>query len=119
MNLVLQVKTESELEKTYSLVSGILEMAAVMSDPQKARNHIIKELEKLSRSLDISTSNGRRSDGKISIICKSECLPFVNLQFEPEASVFISVGVLKTLPLPTAKCHMFHWEKDNFGNAQN
>ncbi|XP_024145474.1 phosphoinositide 3-kinase regulatory subunit 5 [Oryzias melastigma] len=81
----LQVKTESELEKTYSLVSGILEMAAVMSDPQKARNHIIKELEKLSRSLDISTSNGRRSD-----------------------------GVLKTLPLPTAKCHMFHWEKDNF-----
>ncbi|RVE76481.1 hypothetical protein OJAV_G00008580 [Oryzias javanicus] len=81
----LQVKTESELEKTYSLVSGILEMAAVISDPQKARNHIIKELEKLSRSLDISTSNGRKSD-----------------------------GVLKTLPLPTAKCHMFHWEKDNF-----
>ncbi|XP_011472108.1 phosphoinositide 3-kinase regulatory subunit 5 isoform X2 [Oryzias latipes] len=81
----LQAKTESELANTYSLMSGILEMAAVMSDPQKARNHIIKELEELSRSLEISASNGRSSD-----------------------------GVLKTLPLPTAKCYMFHWEKDNF-----
>lgn len=24
-------------------------------------------------------------------------------------------GMLQTLPLPTAKCYMFHWEKDNFG----
>lgn len=23
--------------------------------------------------------------------------------------------MLQTLPLPTAKCYMFHWEKDNFG----
>uniref|UniRef100_A0A673D0Y7 Phosphoinositide 3-kinase regulatory subunit 5 n=1 Tax=Sphaeramia orbicularis TaxID=375764 RepID=A0A673D0Y7_9TELE len=25
------------------------------------------------------------------------------------------LGMLQTLPLPTAKCYMFHWEKDNFG----
>uniref|UniRef100_A0A3B3ZUG6 Phosphoinositide 3-kinase regulatory subunit 5 n=1 Tax=Periophthalmus magnuspinnatus TaxID=409849 RepID=A0A3B3ZUG6_9GOBI len=31
-------------------------------------------------------------------------------------SCFFS-GMLQTLPLPTAKCHMFYWEKDNFGNA--
>lgn len=82
----MQAKTESELANTYSLMSGILEMAAVMSDPQKARNHIIKELEELSRSLEISASNGRSSDGKLSAIYKSES--FINLQFEPEASVF-------------------------------
>lgn len=25
--------------------------------------------------------------------------------------------MLQTLPLPTAKCYMFHWEKDNFGKV--
>uniref|UniRef100_A0AAQ5YR50 Phosphoinositide 3-kinase regulatory subunit 5 n=1 Tax=Amphiprion ocellaris TaxID=80972 RepID=A0AAQ5YR50_AMPOC len=28
-------------------------------------------------------------------------------------------GMLQTLPVPTAKCHMFHWETDNFGNVFN
>lgn len=26
-------------------------------------------------------------------------------------------GMLQTLPLPTAKCYMFRWEKDNFGKV--
>lgn len=26
--------------------------------------------------------------------------------------------MLQTLPLPIAKCYMFHWEKDNFGSVQ-
>uniref|UniRef100_A0AAQ4R8T3 Phosphoinositide 3-kinase regulatory subunit 5 n=1 Tax=Gasterosteus aculeatus aculeatus TaxID=481459 RepID=A0AAQ4R8T3_GASAC len=26
-------------------------------------------------------------------------------------------GMLQTLPLPTAKCYMFHWETDNFGKV--
>uniref|UniRef100_A0A674E766 Phosphoinositide 3-kinase regulatory subunit 5 n=1 Tax=Salmo trutta TaxID=8032 RepID=A0A674E766_SALTR len=28
-----------------------------------------------------------------------------------------SNGMLQTLPLPTAKCYMFHWDKDNFGKG--
>uniref|UniRef100_A0A8C7F294 Phosphoinositide 3-kinase regulatory subunit 5 n=1 Tax=Oncorhynchus kisutch TaxID=8019 RepID=A0A8C7F294_ONCKI len=27
------------------------------------------------------------------------------------------LGMLQTLPLPTAKCYMFHWDKDNFGKG--
>uniref|UniRef100_A0A3Q4GDT5 Phosphoinositide 3-kinase regulatory subunit 5 n=1 Tax=Neolamprologus brichardi TaxID=32507 RepID=A0A3Q4GDT5_NEOBR len=38
----------------------------------------------------IPASNGRKSDGKAGF------------------------GMLQTLPLPTAKCYMFNWEKDNF-----
>lgn len=29
----------------------------------------------------------------------------------------LSLGMLQTLPLPTAKCYMFHWDKDNFGKG--
>uniref|UniRef100_A0A8C6SXV8 Phosphoinositide 3-kinase regulatory subunit 5 n=1 Tax=Neogobius melanostomus TaxID=47308 RepID=A0A8C6SXV8_9GOBI len=28
--------------------------------------------------------------------------------------ILFHIGMLQTLPLPTAKCHMFYWEKDNF-----
>uniref|UniRef100_A0A3Q2Z5I0 Phosphoinositide 3-kinase regulatory subunit 5 n=1 Tax=Hippocampus comes TaxID=109280 RepID=A0A3Q2Z5I0_HIPCM len=30
-------------------------------------------------------------------------------------SIPASNGMLQTFPIPTAKCRMFHWEKDNFG----
>ncbi|KAM4585389.1 phosphoinositide 3-kinase regulatory subunit 5 isoform 1-T2 [Odontesthes bonariensis] len=81
----LQEKTVNDLEEIFSSVSDILETAAVMGEPPKARSHVIQGLEKLRERLRIPASNGRKSD-----------------------------GMLQTLPLPTAKCHMFHWEKDNF-----
>ncbi|XP_062293879.1 phosphoinositide 3-kinase regulatory subunit 5 [Scomber scombrus] len=81
----LQTKSVNELGEIYSMVSNFLETAAAMSDPLKGRSHVIQGLEKLRERLRIPASNGRKSD-----------------------------GMLQTLPLPTAKCHMFHWEKDNF-----
>ncbi|KAM9769156.1 phosphoinositide 3-kinase regulatory subunit 5 isoform 1-T3 [Menidia menidia] len=81
----LQAKAVNDLEEIYSSVSDILEMAAVMSEPLRARSHVIKGLEKLSETLRISAHNRTNSD-----------------------------GMLQTLPLPTAKCYMFHWDKDNF-----
>ncbi|XP_008412779.1 phosphoinositide 3-kinase regulatory subunit 5 isoform X1 [Poecilia reticulata] len=80
----LEPKTVSELKEIFSMVSDILETAA-MSDPGTARSHVIQELERLRKTFKIPSSNGRRSDGN-----------------------------LQTLPLPTAKTYMFHWEKDNF-----
>ncbi|XP_068448499.1 phosphoinositide 3-kinase regulatory subunit 5 isoform X2 [Clinocottus analis] len=81
----LQAKTGTELGSIFSVVSDVLEAAAAMSDPLKSRSHVIQGLEQLRESMRIPASNGRRSD-----------------------------GMLQTLPLPTAKCHMFHWETDNF-----
>ncbi|XP_037546515.1 phosphoinositide 3-kinase regulatory subunit 5 [Nematolebias whitei] len=81
----LQPKTVNELEEIFGAVSDILEMTALMSDPLKAHSHVIQELESLRKTLKIFSSSGRKSD-----------------------------GMLQTLPLPTAKTYMFHWEKDNF-----
>ncbi|XP_044046583.1 phosphoinositide 3-kinase regulatory subunit 5 isoform X2 [Siniperca chuatsi] len=81
----LQAKTVNELGEIFSTVSDVLETAAAMSDPLKGRSHVIQGLERLRESMSIPASNGRKSD-----------------------------GMLQTLPLPTAKCYMFHWEKDNF-----
>uniref|UniRef100_A0A3B5B7N1 Phosphoinositide 3-kinase regulatory subunit 5 n=1 Tax=Stegastes partitus TaxID=144197 RepID=A0A3B5B7N1_9TELE len=73
-----------ELSEIFSMVSDVLEKAAVMSDPLKGRSHVIQELERLREMMKIPASNGRKSD------------------------------MLQTLPVPTAKCYMFHWETDNF-----
>ncbi|XP_029992891.1 phosphoinositide 3-kinase regulatory subunit 5 isoform X2 [Sphaeramia orbicularis] len=81
----LQAKSVNELSKIFSTVSDILETAASMSDPVKGRSHVIQGLEGLREMMRIPASSGRKSD-----------------------------GMLQTLPLPTAKCYMFHWEKDNF-----
>ncbi|KAA8594989.1 hypothetical protein FQN60_012124 [Etheostoma spectabile] len=81
----LQAKSVTELGEIFSVVSDVLETAAAMSDPLKGRSHVIQGLEQLRMSMEIPASNGRKSD-----------------------------GMLQTLPLPTAKCYMFHWEKDNF-----
>ncbi|XP_023119447.1 phosphoinositide 3-kinase regulatory subunit 5 isoform X1 [Amphiprion ocellaris] len=81
----LQTKTVTELGEIFSLVSDVLEKAATMSDPLKGRSHVIQGLERLREMMRIPASNGRKSD-----------------------------GMLQTLPVPTAKCHMFHWETDNF-----
>ncbi|XP_056136328.1 phosphoinositide 3-kinase regulatory subunit 5 [Lampris incognitus] len=81
----LQVKGVNEVEEIFSMVNDVLEMAATMDDPQKGRDHVIQSLESLRERMDIPPSNGRKSD-----------------------------GMLQTLPVPTAKCYMFHWDKDNF-----
>ncbi|XP_074486615.1 phosphoinositide 3-kinase regulatory subunit 5 [Sebastes fasciatus] len=81
----LQEKPVNELGEIFSAVSDVLETAAAMRDPLKGRSHVIQGLEQLRESMRIPASNGRKSD-----------------------------GMLQTLPLPTAKCYMFHWEKDNF-----
>ncbi|KAM7418919.1 hypothetical protein PAMA_016169 [Pampus argenteus] len=81
----LQAKSVNELGDIFSVITNVLEKAAAMSDPLKGRSHVIQGLEELRERLRIPASNGRKSD-----------------------------GMLQTLPLPTAKCHMFHWEKDNF-----
>ncbi|KAM9362537.1 phosphoinositide 3-kinase regulatory subunit 5 [Symphorus nematophorus] len=81
----LQAKTVNELGEIFSTVSDVLETAAAMTDPLKGRSHVIQELEQLREKMRIPVSNGRKSD-----------------------------GMLQTLPLPTAKCYMFHWDKDNF-----
>ncbi|XP_033939025.1 phosphoinositide 3-kinase regulatory subunit 5 isoform X2 [Pseudochaenichthys georgianus] len=81
----LQPKNVNELGMIFSTISDVLEAAAAMKDPVKGRSHVIQGLEQLRESMRVPASNGRRSD-----------------------------GMLQTLPLPTAKCYMFHWEKDNF-----
>ncbi|XP_041642285.1 phosphoinositide 3-kinase regulatory subunit 5 isoform X2 [Cheilinus undulatus] len=81
----LQEKSVDELGEIFSVVSDLLETAAAMSDPLKGRSHVIQGLEQLRESMRIPASNGRKSD-----------------------------GMLQTLPLPTAKCYMFHWENDSF-----
>ncbi|KAJ3614581.1 hypothetical protein NHX12_018153 [Muraenolepis orangiensis] len=81
----LQAKSLPELEDIFSMVTDVMETAATMSDPQEGYGHMIQSLETLWEKLDVPASSVRQSD-----------------------------EVLQTLPLPAAKCYMFHWEKDNF-----
>ena len=32
--------------------------------------------------------------------------------------LLLSVGMLQTLPVPTAKSYMFYWDTDNFGKDE-
>lgn len=70
--LLLQPKTVNELEQIFGVVSDILETTALMSDPLNARSHVIQELESLRKTLKISPSSGRKSDGKRDTIKFSE-----------------------------------------------
>lgn len=111
LNTSRQLKPVSELSEIFSEVSDVLEAAAAMSDTLRARTHVIHELERLRERTTIPASNGRKSDGT-GCICQDVkwdvASPLLFLL------LFLS-GMLQTLPLPTAKCYMFHWEKDNFG----
>ncbi|XP_008314996.1 phosphoinositide 3-kinase regulatory subunit 5 isoform X2 [Cynoglossus semilaevis] len=82
----LQDKSVSELSEIFSEVSDVIETATDMTDPLKARSHVTQALEALGERLRIPASRFRKSADEM----------------------------LQTLPLPTAKCYMFHWEKDNF-----
>ncbi|KAJ8001910.1 hypothetical protein DPEC_G00174320 [Dallia pectoralis] len=81
----LQAKTVEELAEIFSTVTNVLETAAAMADPGKGRSHVTQGLEQLRERMGVPFSNGRKSN-----------------------------GLLQTLPLPTAKCYMFHWDTDNF-----
>ncbi|KAM9314715.1 phosphoinositide 3-kinase regulatory subunit 5 [Pholidichthys leucotaenia] len=85
IHAALQAKPVNELGEIFTLVNDMLESAAAMKDPLLGRGHVVQGLERLREMLQIPTFNRRQSD-----------------------------GMLQTLPLPTAKCYMFHWEKDNF-----
>ncbi|XP_077461302.1 phosphoinositide 3-kinase regulatory subunit 5 [Stigmatopora argus] len=85
IHAALQAKDVVELGEMFSTISAVLETAATMSDPLESRSHVIQELELFRERLHIPASSGMKSD-----------------------------GMLQTLPIPTAKCRMFHWEKDNF-----
>lgn len=119
----------NELGEIFSVVRDVLETAAAMSDPLKGRSHVIQGLERLREGMRIPASNGRKSDGKTGgfyeladivyhdvhdISVSSGCRPDICY-----FALFLSSlsGMLQTLPLPTAKCYMFHWEKDNFGKV--
>ncbi|KAM9856765.1 phosphoinositide 3-kinase regulatory subunit 5 [Aulostomus maculatus] len=86
----LEAKSVTELRGIFSTVSDVFDKAVAMSDPLKGRSHVIQGLEGLREQLSIPASNGRKSD-----------------------------GMLQTLPLPTAKCYMFHWVTDNFDVLNN
>uniref|UniRef100_A0A8C8FX01 Phosphoinositide 3-kinase regulatory subunit 5 n=1 Tax=Oncorhynchus tshawytscha TaxID=74940 RepID=A0A8C8FX01_ONCTS len=81
----LQVKSLEVLVEIFSMVTDVLEMAAAMDDPARGRDHVTQGLEGLRERMGVPASDVRKSD-----------------------------GMLQTLPLPTAKCYMFHWDKDNF-----
>uniref|UniRef100_A0A8C7UV36 Phosphoinositide 3-kinase regulatory subunit 5 n=1 Tax=Oncorhynchus mykiss TaxID=8022 RepID=A0A8C7UV36_ONCMY len=84
----LQVKSLEVLVEIFSMVTDVLERAAAMDDPAKGRDHVTQGLEGLRERMGVPASDVRKSD-----------------------------GMLQTLPLPTAKCYMFHWDKDNFGKG--
>ncbi|CAL8332178.1 unnamed protein product [Lota lota] len=84
LHKALQAKSVQELGDIFSVVTDVMETAATMGDPQEGYDHIVQSLERLWEKLDVPTSV-RQSD-----------------------------GTLQTLQLPTPKCFMFPWEKDNF-----
>lgn len=118
----LQLKPVSELSEIFSEVSDALEAAAATTDPLKGRTHVIQELERLRERMNIPASNGRKSDGIHSHWVHMLGLSGYVIRFGFTAVFFFFFnfllflsGMLQTLPLPTAKCYMFHWDKDNFG----
>lgn len=61
----MQAKPADELREIFSVVSGVLETAAAMSEPLEGRGHVIQELEGLRERLSIPASNRSKSDGKM------------------------------------------------------
>lgn len=117
----MQEKPVGELGEIFSEVSDVLEAAAAMSDPLKGRSHVIQELEQLRERIKIPASNGRKSDGKwtgfnIEHVCV-DCHRDDVIRAHGAVFGLFLLGRLQTLPLPTAKCYMFHWENDNFGSV--
>lgn len=85
IHAALEDKSVSEVAEIHSTVNELLETAASMKDPVQSRAYVVEGMEALRKNMKIPEFNRRKCD-----------------------------GMLQTLPLPTAKCHMFYWEKDNF-----
>uniref|UniRef100_A0AAV2LKC9 Phosphoinositide 3-kinase regulatory subunit 5 n=1 Tax=Knipowitschia caucasica TaxID=637954 RepID=A0AAV2LKC9_KNICA len=81
----LQDKSVAEVDKIYCALNDLLETAASLNDPEQSRALVIEGLEALRKNMEIPETNRSKRD-----------------------------GMLQTLPLPTAKCLMFNWDKDNF-----
>ncbi|KAG5278997.1 hypothetical protein AALO_G00105000 [Alosa alosa] len=86
----LQSVSTEDLERAFSTVTKLMESAVCMSDPLKARTCLVQGLEELREKLGVPPSNGRKSG-----------------------------GTLQTIPVPSAKCYVFHWDKDNFDVLNN
>lgn len=63
-SVVLQSVSMEDLERAFSMVTKLLESAACVSDPQKARACLTQGLEELREKLGVPASNGRKSDGE-------------------------------------------------------
>ncbi|KAJ8264061.1 hypothetical protein GJAV_G00144640 [Gymnothorax javanicus] len=81
----LQSKSMEEVGHIFSAVTEVLEAAASMEDPHRARAHLLQGLEGLRQRIGVPPSSGKKSD-----------------------------GMLQTLLVPTAKCYSYQWDKDNF-----
>lgn len=62
-----QCLSDDELAQILSSASDLLESAAAMTDIAKAREHVKVGLEALREKLGIPASNGKTSDGTVSL----------------------------------------------------
>ncbi|MBN3314215.1 PIRK5 kinase, partial [Atractosteus spatula] len=85
MQKVLESKNVEELSPIFSDITDILETAVSVEDIDKAREHLLEDLERLREKIGLPVPNSKK----------------------PE-------GMLQTLSLPIARCHTYHWDKDNF-----
>ncbi|XP_041076427.1 phosphoinositide 3-kinase regulatory subunit 5-like [Polyodon spathula] len=86
----LESKELKELVEIFSASTEILETASALEDSVKSREFIQGELGELMQKAGICAENGNTAAGE-----KSR-------------------STIQTLPLPIAKCHTYHWDKDNF-----
>nr|XP_015212006.1 PREDICTED: phosphoinositide 3-kinase regulatory subunit 5 [Lepisosteus oculatus]XP_015212007.1 PREDICTED: phosphoinositide 3-kinase regulatory subunit 5 [Lepisosteus oculatus] len=85
MQKVLESKKVEELSSIFSDITDILETAVSVEDIDKAREHLLEDLERLREKIGLPAPNSKKSE-----------------------------GMLQTLSLPIARCHTYHWDKDNF-----
>uniref|UniRef100_A0A8C5AUF2 Phosphoinositide 3-kinase regulatory subunit 5 n=1 Tax=Gadus morhua TaxID=8049 RepID=A0A8C5AUF2_GADMO len=64
LHKALQAKSVQELGDIFSLVTDVMETAAIMADPQEGCDHIILSLESLWEKLEVPASSGRPSNGR-------------------------------------------------------
>ncbi|XP_033894152.3 phosphoinositide 3-kinase regulatory subunit 5-like [Acipenser ruthenus] len=86
----LESKELEELVEIFSASTEILETASALEDSVKSREFIQGKLGELREKAGIPAENGNTPAGEK------------------------SSSTIQTLPLPIAKCHTYHWDKDNF-----
>ncbi|KAK6479675.1 phosphoinositide 3-kinase regulatory subunit 5-like [Huso huso] len=86
----LESKKLEELVEIFSASTEILETASALEDSVKSREFIQGKLGELREKAGIPAENGNTPAGEK------------------------SSSTIQTLPLLIAKCHTYHWDKDNF-----